>query len=172
MLHALERLSAIDTIVFDKTGTLTLEQPHIAQIHTLTSIDVEEVLRFAAAAEARQTHPIARAILEAAAERKLHLPAIDQAHYEVGYGIKVRLVEDDKVTRWQGDMVISGDTQITWHPVTPSPPHPLIRVGSGRFMAMEGIALPAQVQTLTDACQAQGHSLVMVAVDDELVGCD
>ena len=170
--HALEQLSQIDTIVFDKTGTLTLEQPHIAQIHTLTPIDADAVLRFAAAAEARQTHPIARAILAAAAEQKLHLPAIDQAHYEVGYGIKVRLVEDDKVTRWPGDMVISGDplTSSPPHPVTQSPNHPLIRVGSGRFMTMEGITLPAQVQTLTDACQAQGHSLVMVAVNDELVG--
>lgn len=37
-------------------------------------------------------------------------------------------------------------------------------------MTMEGIALPEQVQTLTEACQAQGHSLVMVAVNDELVG--
>jgi len=170
--HALEQLSAIDTIVFDKTGTLTLEQPHIAQIHTLTRFDVDAVLRFAAAAEARQTHPIARAILEAAAERNLHLPALDQTHYEVGYGIKVRLVEDDTVTGWQDDIVISGDTLTSSPPhlVTPSPTHPLIRVGSGRFMTMEGIALPAQVQTVTEACQAQGHSLVMVAVNDELVG--
>lgn len=35
---------------------------------------------------------------------------------------------------------------------------------------MEGIALPEQVQRLTEACQGQGHSLVMVAVNDELVG--
>lgn len=170
--HALEQLSAIDTIVFDKTGTLTLEQPHIAQIHTLTRFDVDEVLRFAAAAEARQTHPIARAILEAAAERNLHLPPIDQAHYEVGYGIKVRLVEDDTVTGWHGDMVIADDslTPLPSHPVTQSSPHPLIRVGSGRFMTMEGITLPEQVQSVTAASQAQGHSLVMVAVNDELVG--
>jgi Cu2+-exporting ATPase len=170
--HALEQLSTIDTIVFDKTGTLTLEQPQIAQIHTLTNIHAEQILRFAAAAEARQTHPIARAILAAAAERNLLLPAIDQAHYEVGYGIKVRLVEDDTGTRWLGDMVISGDTSTSspGHLVTPSSPHPLIRVGSGRFMTMEGIALPEQVKTLTEACQAQGHSLVMVAVNDELVG--
>lgn len=174
--HALEQLSAIDTIVFDKTGTLTLEQPHIAQIHTFTRLDVDAVLRFAAAAEARQTHPIARAILEAAAARNLHLPALDQAHYEVGYGIKVRLVDDDTLTSTQrvpeGDMVISGDTltPAPGHHVTPSSPHPLIRVGSGRFMTMEGLVLPEQVQTLTDACQAQGHSLVMVAVNDEVVG--
>lgn len=179
--HALEQLSAIDTIVFDKTGTLTLEQPHIAQIHTLTRFDVDEVLRFAAAAEARQTHPIARAILEAAAERNLHLPVIDQAHYEVGYGIKVRLVEDGKMTGWQDDKMTSahrvpeddrmiGAADSSCHPVILSSPHPFIRVGSGRFMTMEGIALPAQVQSVTAACQAQGHSLVMVAVNHELVG--
>jgi Cu2+-exporting ATPase len=157
--HALEQLSQIDTIVFDKTGTLTLELPHIAQIHTLTTFDADEVLRFAAAAEARQTHPIARAILEAAAEHSLQLSAIDQAHYEVGYGIKVRLIESSVDSR-----------TVDSHPVIQSSSHPLIRVGSGRFMEMEGIALPTQVQTLTDACQAQGHSLVMVAVNDELVG--
>lgn len=150
--HSLEKLSEIDTFVFDKTGTLTQEQPHIAQIHTFTNFDAEQVLTFAAAAEARQTHPIARAILDAAAEFNLPLPAMDQARYEVGYGIKVRLVD-------------------TSYPVAPSPDHPLIRVGSGRFMTMEGITLPAQVETMTAACQVQGHSLVMVAVDHELVGC-
>ncbi|MFN7931656.1 MAG: HAD-IC family P-type ATPase, partial [Blastocatellia bacterium] len=66
-----------------------------------------------------------------------------------GYGLKVRLAASTD----------EADAQ------------PLIRVGSGRFMTMEGVALPAQVQALTTACQAQGHSLVMVAVDDELVGC-
>ena len=171
--RALEQLSNVDTIVFDKTGTLTLEMPNIAQIHTLNGMSAEQVLFFAAAAEARQTHPIARAILDAAAELDMQLPAIDQAHYEVGYGLKVRLVVDDKVTRWQGDAEISDENLIPLllHPFTPSPCHPLVRVGSGRFMTMEGIPLPTQIHTLTEACQAQGHSLVMVAVDDELVGC-
>ncbi len=49
--------------------------------------------------------------------------------------------------------------------------NPLIRVGSGRFMTMEGIALPVEVEKLTDICQARGHSLVMIALDDDLVGC-
>lgn len=146
---SLEELGKVDTIVFDKTGTLTIEQPHVARIHPLNHLDDLTILTLAASAEARQTHPIARAILAAAEEFGLVLPAIDHAHYEVGYGLKVRL----------GASADDGTAQ------------PLIRVGSGRFMTMEGIALPAQVQALTAACQAQGHSLVMVAVDDELVGC-
>ncbi len=158
---ALEQLGSVDTIVFDKTGTLTLEMPQIAQIHTLNNRPAEQVLFFAAAAEARQTHPIARAILDAAAKLNLQLPAIDQAHYEVGYGLKVRLVSNG---------IQSPPHKEPSGPIS-SPEHPLIRVGSGRFMTMEGIPLPEQIHTLTEACQAQGHSLVMVAVDDELVGC-
>lgn len=144
---SLEKLGRVDTIVFDKTGTLTIEQPHVAHVHRLNHLDEAAILTCAAAAEARQTHPIARAILAAASEMKLELPAIDEAHYEVGYGLKVRLAARDTAGQ------------------------PLIRVGSGRFMTMEGIAIPPQVQTLTAACQAEGHSLVMVAVDDELAGC-
>ena len=165
--HALEQLSHVKSIVFDKTGTLTLEQPHVAQVYSLNGMTEEDVLRWAAAAEARQTHPIARAILAAAAELDLHLPAIDQVHYEVGFGLKVRLVEDKKMTEGaENDQPpATPDREPTAHHT------PLIRVGSGRFMTMEGIALPAQIQELTDRCQAQGHSLVMVALDDELAGC-
>jgi Cu2+-exporting ATPase len=79
---ALEQLPTIDTVVFDKTGTLTLEQPHVGTI-----------LTWAAAAEYRQTHPIGRAILQAAHERELTLPIIDDAYYKVGYGIKVTFEE-------------------------------------------------------------------------------
>jgi len=154
---ALENLGRVDTIVFDKTGTLTIEQPHVARIHPLNDLDEATVLTLAAAAEARQTHPIARAILTAAAELGLELPAIDDAHYEVGYGIQVRLA--------------AGASDSAAHDGSRSSDQPLIRVGSGRFMTMEGITIPSEVQTLTEACQAQGHSLVMVAVDDELVGC-
>jgi Cu2+-exporting ATPase len=138
--RALEQLSRVDTIVFDKTGTLTIEQPHVVQIHTYHDWAEHDLLRYAAAAEQRQAHPIARAILTAAAEAGLSLPTIEEARYEVGYGIKVRI--DDR----------------------------LIRVGSDRFMKMEAIGLPATVLTLKEQSQAQGHSLVMVAVDEQLVG--
>jgi heavy metal translocating P-type ATPase len=145
---ALERLSSVDTIVFDKTGTLTVEQPHVAFIHRLGELDEETILTFAAAAEARQSHPIARAILAAAAERQLELPAIDDAHYDVGYGLRVRLASRH----------FAGTS-------------PLIRVGSRRYMAMEGLTIPETVNALNSASQLAGHSMVMVAVDDELVGC-
>lgn len=138
--RALEQLPAIDTIVFDKTGTLTLERPHVIQIHTCHTLHAEEVLRLAAAAEHRQSHPIAQAILAEAATRPLSLPTIEDAHYEVGYGLKVRIEEQT------------------------------VQVGSARYLAQEGIELSTSLQTLQNDCHAQGHSLVFVSVDGRAVG--
>jgi heavy metal translocating P-type ATPase len=138
--RALELLNRIDTVVFDKTGTLTLEQPYVAAIYPLMGLSEDELLTFAAAAEYRQTHPIARAIQKAAAERGLALPKIDAAEYEVGYGIKVNI--DEK----------------------------LIRVGSHRFMEMESIAVPDEVCAQQEAAHEQGYSFVYVAISDSLAG--
>ncbi|PON19034.1 hypothetical protein C2W62_04790 [Candidatus Entotheonella serta] len=60
--RAFERLSQVDAIVFDKTGTLTLERPSVSGIHTYHGFSEVEILAYAAAVEARQSHPIAHAI--------------------------------------------------------------------------------------------------------------
>lgn len=138
--RSLDLLTEIDTIVFDKTGTLTLEQPHVSQVYTFTDLDAAAVLRYTAAVEQRQSHPIARAILAHAQEQGLAIPTIDNSRYEVGYGLRAE---------------IAGR---------------LIRVGSDRFMAVEQIPLSSQVQTLQATCHAQGHSLVLVAMDDQVIG--
>jgi heavy metal translocating P-type ATPase len=139
--RALEWLNKVDTIVFDKTGTLTQEQPHVVHIHTCNGMTEDELLRLTAAAEHRQTHPIARAIQAAAVER--HLPllsSIDHAEYEVGYGIKVQLLQH------------------------------LVHVGSQRFMTMEGLDVPVEFRELQAYCHEQGHSLVLVGVDNVIGG--
>jgi heavy metal translocating P-type ATPase len=138
--RSLEMLQQVDTLVFDKTGTLTLEQPQVSHLYPLDPLNEETLLIYAAAAEYRQKHPIARAILAAAEQRGLNLPAIDEAAYQVGYGIQVKL----------GEMVV--------------------RVGSARFMQQEGISLPKEVESLQTQSEAQGHSLVYVALNDQLGG--
>ncbi|MEM7117058.1 MAG: heavy metal translocating P-type ATPase [Chloroflexota bacterium] len=138
--RSLETLSKIDTIIFDKTGTLTLEQPHVADVHPFGQFTAKEILTYAAAAQDRQTHPIAKAILTEATAQYLTPPPLDSASYEVGYGLKV---------------TINGDT---------------LCVGSDRFMTLEGIELSSTVRTLQEQCQAQGYSLVMVALNQALIG--
>ncbi|MEM7134158.1 MAG: heavy metal translocating P-type ATPase, partial [Chloroflexota bacterium] len=63
--RSLELMREVDTILFDKTGTLTLEQPQVKTVHLCHALDAslteETILTYAAAAEQRQSHPIAKA---------------------------------------------------------------------------------------------------------------
>lgn len=138
--HVLDRMSQVDTVVFDKTGTLTLDQPHVRAIHCCGAYTAEQILVYAATAEGKQRHPIAIAIVEAAQMRHLPLLKIDEAQYEVGYGLKVSMEQQ------------------------------LVRVGSSRFIEKEAITVPQEIQVIQETCHQQGHSLVMVAVNHELVG--
>ena len=138
--RSLELLKTIDTVVFDKTGTLTQEQPQIHAIHTFADLSADELLAYAAAAEARLSHPIAHAIVAAAHARRLTLPVTADAHYQVGYGIQVKFADI------------------------------LVRVGSERFMVMEGVCLSPAVQELQAISHELGYSLVMVAIDQQLAG--
>lgn len=138
--RSLELLNDVDTVIFDKTGTLTLEEPVVYQIHCCPGQSKEQLLCYTAAAELKQTHPIARAILHAAREQNLSLPEVSDVDYQIGYGIQVKLHEHT------------------------------LKVGSERFMALEGIAIPSAFGALQDECYRQGHSLVWVAMDDQLAG--
>jgi Cu2+-exporting ATPase len=138
--RSLELLREVDTIVFDKTGTLTIEQPEVREIHTCPGFRRETVLRFAAIAETGQTHPIARAILEAAADEGILAVDTGDIEYQVGYGISVKL---EGVT---------------------------VRVGSMRYMRLSEIPVPAEVQALQDTAHNAGHSLVLVGVDQWIAG--
>nr|WP_315299269.1 copper-exporting P-type ATPase CopA [Raoultella terrigena] len=68
---ALQRASQLDTVVFDKTGTLTEGKPQVVAVKTFTAIDEAAALRLAAALEQGSSHPLARAILDKAAESAL-----------------------------------------------------------------------------------------------------
>ena len=138
--RSLELLHTIDTVILDKTGTLTLEQPEVAEVHVCGDFSADDVLLYAAAAERRQSHPIAQAILAAARARDLSWPDSDETRIEVGYGVQVR---------------------VDGH---------LVRVGSERFMAQEGLALPPEMEAVRQQCAADGHSLVFVAVEGALAG--
>jgi len=67
--QALERMEAIDTLVIDKTGTLTEGKPKVVRIISAEGIEDNDLLRLAASVEQGSEHPLARAIIAAAAER-------------------------------------------------------------------------------------------------------
>ncbi|MET0966706.1 MAG: heavy metal translocating P-type ATPase [Nakamurella sp.] len=66
---ALERMRQVDTVLFDKTGTLTLGRPAVEGITVADDSTASDLLALAAAVESESEHPLARAIVSAAAAR-------------------------------------------------------------------------------------------------------
>ena len=67
----LEALWSIDTVVLDKTGTLTFGGVRVSAVYPAAKISVREVVEAAAIAECRSEHPIGRAIIKYAEERRI-----------------------------------------------------------------------------------------------------
>jgi Cu+-exporting ATPase len=84
--EALERLERVDTLVVDKTGTLTEGKPKVVAVVPTQGISESEVLRLAASVEKASEHPLARAIVDAAAERKIGLAHVTDFDSPTGKG--------------------------------------------------------------------------------------
>ncbi|MBS1124516.1 MAG: copper/silver-translocating P-type ATPase, partial [Deltaproteobacteria bacterium] len=111
--EALEALERVDTIVVDKTGTLTEGKPRLVSVTVLPGTTEAEAVALAAGLERSSEHPLAAAILGAAAERKLEIPAAASFESVPGGGVRA---------------TIGGRT---------------ITLGNARFVTAEGIKLDA-----------------------------
>lgn len=85
--EALENSQKIDTIVFDKTGTLTYGKPIVTDIFSCDNFNENELLQIAATAEQGSEHPLGKAIVQIANERKLELKKLDNFSNIAGHGI-------------------------------------------------------------------------------------
>ncbi len=110
----LEALAKVDVVAFDKTGTLTIGSPEVVRIDRFdTGTSDAELLRLAAGAERRSSHPLAKAVVTRAQQQSLEVP--EPSSFEVVRGRGVRAEFD-------------GQT---------------IRAGNAAFLVENGISLPA-----------------------------
>jgi Cd2+/Zn2+-exporting ATPase len=128
----LEALNRADTVVFDKTGTLTRGIFKVTKI-AADSLDPEELLGYAAAAECFSNHPIALSIQSAAAERGL---AVDRgailSHEEIpGRGVRltIRLGAGDRT-------ILAGNRRLLEDQGIPCPAVPI--PGTVVYVACDG----------------------------------
>jgi P-type Cu+ transporter len=89
--EALEKLRRVDTLVLDKTGTVTEGKPRVVE----SSLS-DDSLRLAAAVEQRSEHPLARAVVKFAEERRLSIPDAQEFRALVGQGVEA-VVEGKRV---------------------------------------------------------------------------
>ncbi|MCS0494383.1 heavy metal translocating P-type ATPase [Ancylobacter sp. MQZ15Z-1] len=170
--EALERMEKVDTLVVDKTGTLTEGAPSVTAIVPAEGFDEAEALRLAAAVERLSEHPLARAIVSAAQDRRIEIPKVRGFDSPVGKGA-YGLVEGKRVTL--GSAAFLTELGIDASPLT-EPADELRREGaSAILMAVDGkvaaaiaIADPIKAttpQALKDLA-AEGIRVVMLTGDN------
>ncbi len=86
--EAIERLQQVDTLVLDKTGTLTEGKPQLTHCAPVPGVDEPALLGWAASLEAHSEHPLAKAVLAAAAERGQPLVGVSEFESVTGRGIR------------------------------------------------------------------------------------
>ena len=86
--EALEQVSQSEVFCFDKTGTLTTGKPIVKEICTLSNIEQSELLEYACMAEFRNTHPIAKSIINYGKSKNITIEQNGISEIIPGFGVK------------------------------------------------------------------------------------
>ncbi|MDI3312789.1 MAG: copper-translocating P-type ATPase [Mycobacterium sp.] len=138
--EVLEASKKIDTVVFDKTGTLTRAQMRLTDVIADDRRQADRVLRLAAAVESGSEHPIGAAIVAAARERGLQVPAATGFTNLAGHGVRAEI--DSKP----------------------------VLVGRRTLVDEHDLALPEHFAVAAEELEERGRTAVFVGRDDRVVG--
>jgi Cu2+-exporting ATPase len=127
---ALEEARNVNMVVFDKTGTLTKGEQGLVGIATSTGVSEDQALSDTAAMEGDSEHMIARALVAAAQQRDLTLPAVRAFQALPGRGVQA---------------TVDGRT---------------LQVGGPRLLESEGVSLPPDLAEQTRVWGARGQTVV------------
>jgi Cd2+/Zn2+-exporting ATPase len=84
----LEALGTVRVVAMDKTGTITRGKPELSALSPMPGVDGDELLRIAAAIEQSSSHPIAKAVVDAAKARGIAVPPVTDAIAVKGKGVE------------------------------------------------------------------------------------
>lgn len=140
--EALETLAKVDTLVVDKTGTLTEGKPEVGSIVVFAAdqFSQDSLLSLAASLERSSEHPLARAIVRAAEEKKLPLAPVTDFHAVPGGGVEGRILSK------------------------------LVLAGTSKFLSERGIALPEERKMGVLTVQPSAITVVYVAIGGQAAG--
>jgi len=161
--EALEVLERVDTLVVDKTGTLTEGKPKLLAMRSVEPGRENELLRLAASLERASEHPLASAVVAAAAERGLTLSVATNFEYALGKGVS-GTVDGKRLAVGNAALMKQAGAEISTKP----------NDGTTLFVSMEGryagaltLADPIKASTpeVLRGLKEQGLHLVMLTGD-------
>jgi Cu+-exporting ATPase len=86
--EALELMEQVDVLLVDKTGTLTEGKPKLVAVETAQGFDEKDLLKLVASLENASEHPLARSIVDGAAERGVKPVDVDDFNSVTGKGVR------------------------------------------------------------------------------------
>lgn len=108
--EVLQRSKSVTTVVFDKTGTLTKGETTLVAVLADDGVAEDALLRAAASVEAASEHPLARAVVTGARDRRLEVEAVTGFQSVAGNGVHG---EVDGTTVWVGRRRLMGEAGLT-----------------------------------------------------------
>ncbi|MGP9759395.1 heavy metal translocating P-type ATPase [Corynebacterium sp. AOP12-C2-36] len=171
---ALESMRSVDTVLFDKTGTLTLGEPTVTEVLVPDENDLDgnRALSLAAAAETDSEHPLAHAIVTAAADRGLDVPRASD--FSSSPAVGVRAVVDDHVVEVGGPHLLEQRDApalpgtAAWRDEGAITLHVLVDGGVvGALRLADGVR--PESRTAVDDLHERGVRVVMITGDAEAV---
>lgn len=165
---ALESMRTVDTVLFDKTGTLTRGEPVVTHVDSVAGFDPDQVLALAASAESDSEHPLAKAIVRAAAERGLDVPRSTEFTSSPAVGVtavvagsRVRVGGPHLLTEEGASELAIADT---WRETGAIILH-VVRDGAVIGALSLADEVRPESQQAIDALHAQGVEVVMITGD-------
>jgi P-type Cu+ transporter len=171
--EALETLEKVDTLVVDKTGTLTEGKPRVTHVSPVSNEFEAQVLTVAAALERLSEHPLAAAILAAAAELDITPEDVTEFEYHTGKGV-TGLVAGKRAAL--GNRALFSELGIPLTPLDEQAPELEAAGGTVMFVALDGKAIglidvndPIKITTpeAIECLRRDGIELVMVTGDSQ-----
>ncbi|MBP0578910.1 copper-translocating P-type ATPase [Labrys sp. LIt4] len=168
---ALQSLRDVGIVAFDKTGTLTQGKPAVTDIETAPGFSENEALALLASVEARSEHPLATAIVEAARDRNIDIPAATGFEAIPGRGASAQ-VDGRKISigsaRWMAEQGIdAGRLSARADTLGAQAKTPLFAAVDGRIAAVVAVADPIKptAKAAVAALKALGIEVAMVTGD-------
>lgn len=170
--EALERFEKVDTIVVDKTGTLTEGKPAVTAIVAAPGVDDETVLALAAALERSSEHPLAAAIVTAAAARGIAIEEAADFQSLTGKGVtgtvSGRVVALGNAKLMEDLGIDLGNLQARADELRREGATALFAAVDGKAAGVIAIADPVKASTpaALEALRAEGIRIVMLTGDN------